>query len=153
MKLINRSACDLIVLDNAADYMLECCSAEAKANTLSLCSMIPLIIVTFIISQQPGFIDYFLALIALIFQQILDIANKKQAYRLQTFSFGTFFFDHICDSFSIICIVYIMGRLIMLPNNWLWMSIFVFAVLPFYIAHLSMYYDEYMRFSTVSPVS
>lgn len=91
--------------------------------------------------------------VVLLIQQILDLANKKQAYRLGSFSFGTYYFDHICDSFSVVCIVYIMGRLIGLENNWLWLCIFVFAVLPFYLCHLSMYYGEYMYFSAISPVS
>lgn len=58
-----------------------------------------------------------------------------------------------CDSYSVICIVYIMGRLLMIPNNWIWLCLFVFGVLPFYIAHLGMYYGEYMRFAVISPVS
>ena len=94
-----------------------------------------------------------LGFIAILLQQILDIVNKKQAYRLQTFSFGTFFFDHICDSFSIICIVYIIGRLLLIPNNWLWVCVYTFGILPFYISHLSMYYGEYMKFPYISPAS
>lgn len=86
-------------------------------------------------------------------QQILDLANKKQAHRLNSFSFGTFYFDHTCDSYSVICIVYIMGRLLMIPNNWIWLCLFVFGVLPFYVAHLGMYYGEYMKFAAISPVS
>ena len=141
-----------MVLDNIADYLLECCSAEAKANTLSLFSIVPLGIVTLLVPSNPTTIYYVMAFIALLLQQILDLANKKQAYRLQTFSFGTYYFDHICDSFSIIFITYIMGRLLMIQNNWLWLCIFLFAVLPFYIFHLSMYYGEYMYFNNVQKI-
>lgn len=118
-----------------------------------MCSVIPLLVVTFLIPTEPSIIHYILAFVALVLQQILDIANKKQAHRLSSFSFGTFYFDHTCDSYSVICIVYIMGRLLMIPNNWIWLCLFVFGVLPFYIAHLGMYYGEYMRFAVISPVS
>ena len=153
MKLINRSLLDLKLMDTLADRFLACCSPEIKANTLSLLSVLPLIIVTFFISKQPKSVHYVLAFIAIFLQHILDLANKKQAYRLQTFSFGTFFFDHICDSFSIMSVVFIMGRLLSIPNNWLWLCAFVFAVLPFYISHLNMYYGQYMNFPALSPVS
>lgn len=102
---------------------------------------------------HPSRIYFFLTLIALICQQILDIANKKQAYRLQSFSFGTYYFDHLCDSFSVIFIIYNMGRLLSLSNNSIWYCIFAFGILPFYIYHLGMYYGDYMYFGALSPVS
>lgn len=46
-----------------------------------------------------------------------------------------------------------MGRLLSISNNWLWLCIWVFGVLPFYVAHLNMYYGEYMNFPALSPVS
>lgn len=137
---MNRSMTDLLVFDGLADYLLECCSAEAKANTLSLCSLLPLI-VTAILVSGPSRTAFLLVGISILLHQILDIANKKQAYRLQTFSFGTYYFDHMCDSISCLLIVYLMGTLLMLPNNWLWFCIFCFGILPFYVHHLTMYYS------------
>ena len=143
---------DLLVFDGLADYILECCSAEAKANTLSFFSYLPLLVTSIFISG-PTRLWFLAALVSILLHQILDIANKKQAIRLQTFSFGTYYFDHMCDSFSIISIVYIMGTLFQLPFNWLWLCIYIFALLPFYIHHLTMYYSEYMTFPLISAVS
>jgi hypothetical protein len=151
-KIINKSVMDLLCFDGLADYLLECCSAEAKANTLSLCSLLP-VLITAIIVSGPTRIGFLIAAISFLLHQILDIANKKQAYRLQTFSFGTFYFDHMCDTFSCMLIVYIVGTLFKISFNWLWLLIFVFAILPFYIHHLAMYYTEYMCFPSISPVS
>jgi hypothetical protein len=151
-KIINKSVMDLLCFDGLADYLLECCSAEAKANTLSLCSLLP-VLITAIVVSGPTRIGFLMAAISFLLHQILDIANKKQAYRLQTFSFGTFYFDHMCDTFSCMLIVYIVGTLFKISSNWLWLLIFVFAILPFYIHHLAMYYTEYMCFPSISPVS
>lgn len=101
----------------------------------------------------PSRFGFALTAVSLLLHQILDIANKKQAYRLQTFSFGTYYFDHTCDTFSIMLIVYIVGTLFQVPHNWLWLGVFVFAILPFYLHHLTMYYTEYMCFPAISPVT
>lgn len=82
-----------------------------------------------------------LAAVAFFLHQILDIANKKQAYRLSLFSFGTYYVDHIYDSYSCILIVHIVGTLLNINYNWIWFSIFAFAILPFYTHHLTMYYN------------
>jgi len=37
-------------------------------------------------------------------------------------------------------IVYIIGTLFEISHNWLWLFIFLFAILPFYVHHLTMYY-------------
>lgn len=135
-----------------ADYLLECCSAQAKANTLSLFSFLPILLTSIFISG-PSRLWFILSCVSLLLHQILDIANKKQAYRLQSFSFGTYYFDHMCDTFSAMLIVYIMGTLFQVPHNWLWLCVFLFAILPFYIHHLTMYYNEYMCFPTISPAT
>lgn len=112
----------------------------------------PILLVSIFISG-PSRLSFASAGIALFLHQILDIANKKQAYRLQTFSFGTYYFDHMCDSFSAILIVYIIGTLFEISHNWLWFCIFVFALLPVYVHHLTMYYTEYMCFPAISPAT
>jgi len=151
-KVMNRSVMDLLCFDGLADYMLECCNAEAKANTLSFLSFLPLFIANLLISG-PSRLGFLLGAIAIFMHQILDIANKKQAYRLQSFSFGTYYFDHTCDSVSCLLIVYLMGKLLAIPGNWIWLGLFFFAVLPFYLHHLTMYYGEYMCFQAISPVT
>lgn len=143
---------DLMCFQGLADYLLECCSAEAKANTLSLCSFLPIFITSILVSG-PSRIGFLITAVSLFLHQILDIANKKQAYRLQTFSFGTYYFDHMCDTFSCLLIVYIMGTLFSISHNWLWLLIFLFGILPFYVHHLTMYYTEYMCFPSISPVT
>lgn len=143
---------DLMCFQNLADYLLDCCSAQAKANTLSFFSLVPILISSLLVSG-PTRLSFLITAISLLLHQILDIANKKQAYRLQSFSFGTYFFDHTCDTFSIILIVYIMGKLFQIANNWLLLLIFLLAILPFYIHHLTMYYNEYMCFPVISPAT
>ncbi len=143
---------DLMCFQNLADYLLDCCSAQAKANTLSFFSLVPIFISSILVSG-PTRLSFLITAISLLLHQILDIANKKQAYRLQSFSFGTYFFDHTCDTFSIILIVYIMGKLFEIANNWLLLLIFLLAILPFYIHHLTMYYNEYMCFPVISPAT
>lgn len=151
-KIMNRSIADLMCFEGLADYLLECCSAEAKANTLSLFSFLPILITSIFISG-PSRMWFILSAISLLLHQILDIANKKQAYRLQSFSFGSYYFDHMCDTFSCLLIVYIMGTLFQVSHNWLWLFIFLFAILPFYIHHLTMYYNQYMCFPSISPAT
>lgn len=48
-RVLNRSCADFLFYDKIADYLLECCSAEAKPNTLSFFSLIPLIICNFLL--------------------------------------------------------------------------------------------------------
>ena len=139
-KVMNRSAAELLCFENLADYLLECCSAEAKPNTRSLCSFLPLLLVSILV-QPESRLWFILAALSLLLHQILDIANKKQAYRLSMFSLGTYYVDHLYDSFSAILIVYITGQLLKISNNWLWFCIFLFAILPFYTHHLTMYYN------------
>jgi hypothetical protein len=104
-----------------------------------LCSFLPIFITSIFISG-PTRLWFLLTAISLLLHQIFDIANKKQAYRLQSFSFGTYYFDHTCDTFSSMLIVYIMGTLFQIQNNWIWLFIFIFSILPFYVHHLTMYY-------------
>lgn len=151
-KIMNRSVMDLMCFEGLADYLLECCSAQAKANTLSLCSFLPILITSLLVSGPSRF-AFVITAISLFLHQILDIANKKQAYRLQTFSFGTYYFDHMCDTFSCMLIAYIIGTLFSLSHNWIWLLIFVFAILPFYVHHLTMYYTQYMCFPSISPAT
>ena len=80
-KIVNRSAAELLCLEKLADCLLECCSAEAKPNTLSLCSFLPLLLVSIFVHSEQR-IWFILTAIAFFLHQILDIANKKQAYRL-----------------------------------------------------------------------
>ena len=149
---MNRSVADLLCFEGLADYLLEFFSADVKANTFSLFSFLPILLVSIFISGTSR-LAFALTGISLFLHQILDIANKKQAYRLQTFSFGTYYFDHMCDSFSAILIVYILGTLFEIPHNWIWLGIFAFALLPFYVHHLTMYYTEYMCFPAISPAT
>jgi hypothetical protein len=117
-----------------------------------LCSFLP-IFITSIFITGPTRLWFLLTAISLLLHQIFDIANKKQAYRLQSFSFGTYYFDHTCDTFSSMLIVYIMGTLFQIQHNWIWLLIFIFSILPFYVHHLTMYYTEYMCFPSISPVT
>lgn len=149
---MNRSIIDLMCCEGFANAMLERCNAQIKVNTLSFCSFLPILLTSFLV-ERPSTFAYLITGISLMIHQVLDIANKKQAYRLQTFSFGTFYFDHMCDSFSSMLIVYIMGTLFCIKHNWLWLAIFAFSMLPFYIHHLTMYYTEYMCFPSFSPAS
>lgn len=119
---------------------------------MSLCSFLP-VFLTSVFITGPSRLWFLVTAISLLLHQILDIANKKQAYRLQTFSFGTYYFDHMCDSFSCMLIVYIIGTLFQVSHNWLWLLIFLCAMLPFYVHHLTMYYTEYMCFPAISPAT
>ena len=83
--------------------------------------------------------------------QLLDIANKKQAYRLNKFTLATYYIDHIFDALSCTCIILLVGRLIELEPGSLLTAIFFFGMLPFYTHHLAMYNNEYMTFYTLSP--
>ena len=54
---------------------------------------------------------FVLALIALFVHQVMDIANKKQAYRLKEYNLKSFYIDHIYDSLSCGIIVGVIARL------------------------------------------
>ena len=92
-----------------------------------------------------------LSALAIFFHQIMDIANKKQAYRLYQFSLVTFYVDYMYDSLSVSLIVYIVTRMIGFSYANVWLCIFFFGLLPFYITHLRMYYTGYLEFQLFSP--
>ena len=137
-KIINQSLLDIMFYDKLADYLLECCHAEAKPNTLSLFSFLPLFLLTFAI-QEPSRIGFLLTIIGLLVHMLLDIANKKQAFRLSKFSLATYYIDHIFDALSCTCIVLIFSRLLDLSAGSTLTAIFFFGMLPFYTHHLTMY--------------
>jgi hypothetical protein len=136
-KMLNQSLLDIRFYDKLADYLLECCHAEAKPNTLSLFSFVPLFVLSFLATPStPGFL---LAIPALLVHQILDIANKKQAYRLSKFSLATYYIDHLFDSLSCAYLVYIVSQLLSLSGPATLTAVFFFGLLPFYTHHLAMY--------------
>lgn len=94
-----------------------------------------------------------IAALVLFTHQIMDMANKKQSYRLYNFSLGTFYTDHMYDSLSVNFIVYIISRLMGYEIPFVWIFIFIFGLLPFYLAHLRMYYTGYMEFQLFSPTT
>lgn len=85
--------------------------------------------------------------------QLLDIANKKQAFRLERFSLATFYIDHIFDTVSCVSIVFVMGKLLDLSPGAALTAVFFFGMLPFYTHHLAMYCNDYMTFSKLSPAT
>ena len=110
-KVLNSSVTDLLFYDKLADYLLECCNSEAKPNTLSLFSFIPLFILAFIV-HGPSTLSFLLTIIAILLHQLFDIANKKQAYRLSSFSLATYYIDHLFDSLSAVFLVLTIGTLL-----------------------------------------
>lgn len=151
-KILNQSLCDIRFYDKLADYLLECCHAEAKPNTLSFFSFFPLFILSFI-ATGPSTASFLLTIFCLLIHQILDIANKKQAYRLSKFSLATYFIDHLFDSLSCCYIVFIISRLLSLNGQSILSAVFFFGMLPFYLHHLAMYNNDYMVFPIVSPTT
>ena len=97
-----------------------------------------------VFNPGPTILGFGLTGLVLLIHQIMDIANKKQAYRLYKFSLGTFYIDHIYDSMSCPLIVYIITSLMEFEETNKWLCIFLFGFLPFYLAHVSMYYTGYM---------
>lgn len=151
-KVLNKSICDIKFYDKLADYLLEYCHAEAKPNTLSLFSFLPLFVLSLVV-KGPSTINFLLTILFLFTHQLLDIANKKQAYRLSKFTLATFYIDHIFDALSCTCIVLIISRLLELSAAESLTAVYFFGMLPFYTHHLAMYNNEYMTFYTVSPNS
>ncbi len=151
-KVLNQSLCDIRLYDKLADYLLECCHAQAKPKTLSLFSFLPLFILSFI-ATEPSTINFILTIFTLLIHQILDIANKKQAYRLNKFSLATYYIDHSFDSLSCCYIVLIISRLLSISGGAALTAVFFFGILPFYTHHLAMYNNEYMVFPFISPTT
>ena len=151
-KILNQSMCDIRLYDKLADYLLECCHAEAKPNTLSLFSFLPLFVLSFI-ATGPSTPAFLLTVVCLLVHQILDIANKKQAYRLSKFTLATYYIDHLFDALSCCYIVFIVSRLIGLSGAGALTAVFFFGMLPFYLHHLAMYNNEYMVFPMLSPTT
>jgi hypothetical protein len=151
-KVLNRSVTDLLFYDKLADYLLECCNSEAKPNTLSLFSFLPLFVLAFVV-RGPSTLSFLLTIVAILLHQLFDIANKKQAYRLSCFSLGTYYIDHLFDSLSAVFLVLTVGALLELEASAVLAAVFFFAVLPFYTHHLAMYSNEYFTFSRFSPTS
>ena len=110
-KVLNSSVTDLLFYDKLADYLLECCNSEAKPNTLSLFSFIPLFILAFI-AHGPSTLSFVLTIVAILLHQLFDIANKKQAYRLSSFSLATYYIDHLFDALSAVFLVLTIGTLL-----------------------------------------
>jgi hypothetical protein len=88
-----------------------------------------------------------------LLHQLLDIANKKQAYRLSQFSLATYYIDHLFDAFSCTSIILLISRLLELTPSSTLTAVFFFGVLPFYTHHLAMYNDEYLTFPCISPTT
>lgn len=151
-QVVNRSFTDLLFYDTLADAVLECCNASVKPNTLSFLSFLPLFITSFIV-DSPTTINFLLTLIAVLVHQLLDIANKKQAYRLSQFSFSTFYIDHLFDSLSCVSLTWIFSKLLSLTASSSLIAIFLFAMLPFYTMHLAMYNSDYLIFHKINPAS
>lgn len=151
-KVINQSVLDIKLYDKLADYLLECCHAEAKPNTLSLFSSLPLLLLALSI-EQPSRLAFLLTALFILLHQLLDIANKKQAFRLSQFTLGTYYIDHLFDAFSCVSIVLLMARLCSLPPSSSLTLVYFFGVLPFYTHHLAMYNNEYMTFYKLSPAT
>lgn len=77
--------------------------------------MIPVIVCNMVI--VPGeWWSYVFAIIAFVMHQVLDIANKKQAYRLSEFNLTTYYLDHLYDSISCVLIVDTTAKLFQLAN-------------------------------------
>lgn len=151
-KVINQSFTDLLFYDRLADYLLECCHSEAKPNTLSLFSFLPLFVLAFIV-RGPSSASFLLTIIGILLHQLFDIANKKQAYRTQSFSLSTYYIDHLFDSLSSTFLVLIFSSLFQLSPTATLTAVFFFAILPFYTHHLAMYNNEYFTFSLISPAT
>ena len=130
--------------------MLECCSPEAKPNTISIFSLIPLLVANCVISPGEWW-SFVVAILAIVMHQVFDIANKKQAYRLSEFNMIMYYLDHLYDSISGIQIVDMTAKLIQVDNGTRIACIFLFAMLPFYTHHLSMHASGYLTFYTFSP--
>lgn len=129
-KVINSSLLDLKFYDKLADYLLECCHAEAKPNTLSLFSFLPLFILSLTVSG-PTQTAFIFTILCIFIHQLLDIANKKQAYRLSSYTLGTFYTDHLFDSLSCTCLILVICRLLELSAGSTLTAIFFFGILPF----------------------
>lgn len=110
-KVLNSSVTDLLFYDKLADYLLDCCNSEAKPNTLSLFSFIPLFILSFVV-HGPSTFSFLLTIVAILLHQLFDIANKKQAYRLSSFSLATYYIDHLFDALSAVFLVLTIGTLL-----------------------------------------
>lgn len=151
-KILNRSITDLLCYDRLADYMLDCCNSEAKPNTLSLFSFLPLFVLAFLV-RGPSTLSFLLTIFGILLHQLFDIANKKQAYRLSSFSLSTYYIDHLFDSLSASFLTLTISALMQLDSSATLTAVFFFAILPFYTHHLAMYNSEYFTFSALSPTS
>ncbi len=151
-KVINNSFLDLNFYDKMADYLLECCHAEAKPNTLSFFSFLPLFVLSLTVTG-PSHLSFLATIICILIHQMFDIANKKQAYRLSSFTLATFYIDHVFDALSCTCLVLVISRLLELSPGSSLTAIFFFGMWPFYLEHLSMYNNEYMEFLKISPTT
>ena len=83
-------------------------------NTLKLLrkiSFLPLFILSFIVTG-PSTIFFLLTIISIFIHQLLDIANKKQAFRLSQFTLAVYYIDHIFDALSCTCIILVICRLL-----------------------------------------
>lgn len=101
----------------------------------------------------PSTVSFVLTVIGILLHQLLDIANKKQAYRLSQFSLATYYIDHLFDAFSCTFIILLISRLLELTPSSTLTAVFFFGVLPFYTHHLAMYNDEYLTFPCISPTT
>jgi hypothetical protein len=72
--------------------------------------------VAFFVITPATSLGYFLLIAAIFLHQVLDIANKKQAYRLSEFTFNAYYMDHMYDSISCCLIVYLIASALQLQN-------------------------------------
>ena len=151
-KVINQSILDIRCFDRLADYLLECCHAEAKPNTLSFFSCLPLFILS-LFAPLPSRISFALSVLAILIHQLLDIANKKQAFRLSQFSLATYYLDHVLDAISCLSLVFLLSCLLELSAGGTLTGVFFIGMLPFYTNHLAMYNNDYMTFPKISPAT
>jgi phosphatidylglycerophosphate synthase len=147
--VLNRSIGGLLLLEPLTDKLLELCPVNISPNILSVLSCFPVFILS--LWAYPSRICFLLATISFLLQQLFDIANKKQAIRLEQFSPLPLYVDRLCDVVSVVSSVVVVGKLLGVGHEWLWFSAWAFGVLPFYTHHLVMYYSEYMIFKPFSP--
>lgn len=148
-RIINTSVTDLLFYDKLADKALECCPANIGPNLLSALSLLPVLLLALLAS--PQWYWYLLSVGGLLIHQVLDIANKKQAYRLSSFSLATYYLDHLADSLSCCSIVMLTCCLMGFSPESCLTCVFFFGMLPFYTHHLAMYNGDFLVFSLVSP--
>lgn len=93
-----------------------------------------------------------LVLVLLFLYQLLDNLNLKQALKQNGINLQTVYIDHICDSLSCSLIAMSMSHLLGLSVVQGWFVLLGFALVPYYVDHLAMYYSDKLEFEVVNPV-